>query len=259
LAIHAKGKPFDADVIWDAVAKRTVGFSGADLENMLNEAAIAVARTNRDKITMKDIDEAALKAKLGSEKRRAQTDQDKLMTAYHEAGHAIVNYCEHLDPVTRISIVSRGMALGFTLIPPERDEVHQTKSNLIKKMAMAMGGRAAEEVIFGDISTGASSDISHATAIARDMVVEWGMSELGPINYGPQIDISDFGKAYIEPAKISDNMQAKVDEEIKKIVNAAHDEAVVIVKKNKSKLDKLAKLLVEKESIGQEEFEKCVK
>jgi len=181
------------------------------------------------------------------------------MTAYHEAGHAIVNYVEGLDPVSRISIVSRGMALGFTLVPPTRDEVHQTKSKLIKRMAMAMGGRAAEELIFGDITTGASSDISHATNIARDMVVEWGMSELGPINLGPQIDMNDFGKAWMEPAKISDNMQSKVDEEIKKIVNKAIDRAREVLKQEREKLDKLAKILVEKETLDEKEFEAVMK
>jgi cell division protease FtsH len=259
LAIHAKGKPFVDEVNWDAVAKSTVGFSGADLENMLNEAAIGAARNNKEKIDMKDIDDASLKVKLGAEKRRSQSDEDKLMTAYHEAGHAIVNYMEDLDPVSKISIISRGMALGFTLVPPQKDIIHHTKSKLIKQMAMAMGGRAAEELIFGDITTGASSDISHATNIARDMVVEWGMSDLGPINFGPQIDVSDFGKAYMEPAKISDAMQAKVDEEIKKLVNESIDEARKVLKKNKTKLDKLAKILVEKESLGQEEFEELMK
>ena len=259
LAIHAKGKPFVKEVNWDTVAKSTVGFSGADLENMLNEAAIAAARHNKTEIEMKDIDEASLKVKLGAEKRRNQSDDDKLMTAYHEAGHAIVNFVEELDPVSKISIISRGMALGFTLVPPQKDIIHHTKSKLIKQMAMAMGGRAAEELIFGDITTGASSDISHATNIARDMVVEWGMSELGPINFGPQVDINDFGKAYMEPAKISDTMQAKVDEEIKKLVNQSIDEARKVLKKNKSKLEKLAKILVEKESLGQEEFEELMK
>jgi len=259
LAIHAKGKPFVKEVNWDTVAKSTVGFSGADLENMLNEAAIAAARQNKTEIEMKDIDEASLKVKLGAEKRRNQSDDDKLMTAYHEAGHAIVNFIEELDPVSKISIISRGMALGFTLVPPQKDIIHHTKSKLIKQMAMAMGGRAAEELIFGDITTGASSDISHATNIARDMVVEWGMSDLGPINFGPQVDINDFGKAYMEPAKISDSMQAKVDEEIKKLVNQSIDEARKVLKKNKSKLEKLAKILVEKESLGQEEFEELMK
>ena len=259
LKIHAKGKPFEDEVDWELVAKSTVGFSGAELENMLNEAAIGAARFNKTKISMKDIDDASLKVKLGAEKRRSQSDEDKLMTAYHEAGHAIVNFAEKLDPVSKISIISRGMALGFTLIPPQKDIIHQTKSKLIKQMVMAMGGRAAEEIIFGDITTGASSDISHATNIAREMVVQWGMSDLGPINLGPQIDINDFGKAYMEPSKISDQMQSRVDEEIKKLVNEAHSEAKKVLAKNKKKLEILAKTLVEKESLGQEEFEEVMK
>ena len=259
IKIHAKGKPFVENINWEAVARRTVGFSGADIENMLNEAAIKIARENRLLITMADIEESALKVKMGSEKRRDQSDEDKLMTAYHEAGHAIVNYKEDLDTVTKISIVSRGMALGFTLIPPKKDIVHQTKSKLIKTMAMAMGGRAAEEIVFGDITTGASSDISHATNIARDMVIEWGMSPLGPINLGPQIDMDDFGKAWMEPSKISDSMQAKVDEEIKKLVNSALEEATKILTKDRKKLDEVAKLLVEKESLDEAEFEEIMK
>ncbi|MBP6866875.1 ATP-dependent zinc metalloprotease FtsH [Candidatus Shapirobacteria bacterium] len=259
LAIHAKGKPFEEEVNWESVAKGTVGFSGADLENMLNEAAIAAARANKEKISRADIDEAGLKVKLGSEKKRNQSEEDKLMTAYHEAGHAIVNFVEELDPVSKISIVSRGMALGFTLVPPQKDVIHKTKGKLIKQMAMAMGGRAAEEIVFGDITTGAASDISHVTNIARNMVVEWGMSDLGPVNLGPQIDINDFGRAYMEPSKVSDKMQALVDEEIRKLVAKAYDEAKKVLVKNRKKLDKVAKVLVEKESLGQEEFEELMK
>ncbi|HNY04213.1 MAG TPA: ATP-dependent zinc metalloprotease FtsH [Candidatus Woesebacteria bacterium] len=259
IKIHAKGKPFEKKVNWTTVARRTVGFSGADLENMLNEAAIKAARENKKEVEMVDIEEAALKVKLGSEKRRDQTEEDKLMTAYHEAGHAIVNFAEELDPVHRISIVSRGMALGFTLIPPKMDRVHETKSRLIKQMAMAMGGRAAEALVFNDITTGASSDINHVTNIARNMVVEWGMSELGPINWGPQIDTDDFGKAWMEPSKISDEMQGRVDEEIKKLVNTALNRAEELLKKNRKKLDELAKLLVEKESLDDKEFEEFMK
>lgn len=259
LKIHATGKPFDEDVRWEAVARRTVGFSGADLENMLNEAAIKAARENKTKINMADIEESALKVKLGSEKRRDQSDEDRLMTAYHEAGHAIVNFVEELDPVHRVSIVSRGQALGFTLIPPEKDRVHETKSRLIKQMAMAMGGRAAEALIFKDVTTGASSDISHATNIARKMVVEWGMSDLGPVNMGPQIDMDDFGKAWMEPAKISDGMQQKVDAEIKNLVDTALKRAEAVLKENKTRLDNLAKLLVEKESLDDREFEEFMK
>jgi len=225
----------------------------------LNEAAIGAARNNKNKIESRDIDEAALKVKLGSEKKRTQTDDDRLLTAYHEAGHAIVNFAEALDPVHRISIVSRGMALGFTLVPPQRDMVHQTKSRLIKQMAMAMGGRAAEEIVFKDITTGAASDITHVTNIARDMVVEWGMSGLGPINLGSQVDINDFGRAYVEPSKISDRMQSQVDEEIKKLVDEALREAMKVLSKNRKKLDKVAKILVEKESLVQEEFEDLMK
>jgi cell division protease FtsH len=259
LKIHAKGKPFEEDVKWELVARSTVGFSGAELENMLNEAAIGAARVNKTKISMKDIEEASLKVKLGAEKKRTQTDDDKLMTAYHEAGHAVVNYVEKLDPVSKISIISRGMALGFTLIPPKKDIIHYTKSKLIKQMAMAMGGRAAEEIVFGDITTGAASDISSATKMARNMVVEWGMSDLGPINLGPQIDISDWGKTYMEPAKISDKMRGKIDEEIKKFVDKAFIEAKKVLKENKGKLEKVAKELVVKESLNQEEFEELLK
>ncbi|MDD2224982.1 MAG: ATP-dependent zinc metalloprotease FtsH [Candidatus Shapirobacteria bacterium] len=259
LKIHAKGKPFEEEVNWETVAKSTVGFSGAELENMLNEAAIGAARLDKTKIGMKDIDEASLKVKLGAEKRRSQSDEDKLMTAYHEAGHAIVNYVEDLDPVSKISIISRGMALGFTLVPPQKDIIHHTKSKLIKKMAMAMGGRAAEEIIFKDITTGASSDISHATNIARDMVIEWGMSDIGPINLGSQIDVNDFGKSYMETSKLSDKMQGKIDEEIKKFIDEAYTEAKKVLIKNKEKLDKLAKVLAEKESLDQKEFEELMK
>ena len=259
LKIHAIGKPFNEDVNWEDVARSTVGFSGADLENMLNEAAIGAARENNTKITKKDLDNASLKVQLGAEKRRTQSDEDKSLTAYHEAGHAIVNYVEKLDPVSKISIISRGSALGFTLVPPQKDVIHQTKSNLIKRMAMAMGGRAAEDIIFGDITTGASSDISHTTNIARDMVVEWGMSPLGPINFGPQIDMNDWGKAYMEPARISDKMQGLVDKEIKKLVTEAFEEAKKVLEKNKEKLEKVAKALIEKESLDQAEFEELMK
>lgn len=258
LKIHAKGKPFE-EINWEAVARRTVGFSGADLENMLNEAAIGAARVDRMKINMEDIEESALKVKLGAEKRRAQTDDDKKMTAYHEAGHAIVNWVLGLDSVTKISIISRGMALGFTLIPPKKDKIHETKSNLLKRLAMAMGGRAAEEIVFGDITTGAASDIALATSIARDMVVEWGMSQLGPINLGPQMDASDFGKTFWEPTKISEQMKSKVDSEIGGIINKAFEEAKKVLVKNRKKMDELAKLLVEKETIGEEEFEGMMK
>jgi len=258
LAIHAKGKPFVSGLNWEAVARRTVGFSGAELENLLNESAIKAARENKVKIEMEDIEEAALKVKLGSEKRRKQSENDRLMTAYHEAGHAVVNYVEELDPVHRVSIVSRGMALGFTLVPPKKDRVHETKSRLIKQMAMMMGGRAAEDMIFGDLTTGAAADITQATRIARSMVVEWGMSDLGPVNLGPQIDVGSFGRAYFESGKISEAMSAKVDVEIKRLTDEALEMAKKVLRANRRKLDKVAAVLVEKESLDGKEFEELM-
>ena len=209
-------------------------------------------------IIMADVEEAALKVKLGAAKKRTQSDEDKLMTAYHEAGHAIVNFVNKLDAVHRVSIVSRGMALGFTLIPPEKDRVHETKSRLLKQMMMAMGGRAAEELVFGDITTGASSDISHVTNIARNMVTEWGMSKLGPINFGPQYDMGDYGRAVMEPSRTSETKMAAVDEEIGILVNEALVGAEKILTSNRKKLDKIAKVLVEKESLDQKEFEELM-
>lgn len=258
MKIHAKGKPFDNSVEWEAVARRTVGFSGADLENLLNESAIGAAREGRKEIIMADVEEAALKVKLGAAKKRAQTEDDKLMTAYHEAGHAIVNYVNKLDAVHRVSIVSRGMALGYTLIPPEKDRIHETKSRLLKQMMMAMGGRAAELIVFNDITTGASSDISHVTNIARNMVTEWGMSKLGPINFGPQYDMGDYGRAVMEPSRTSENKMAAVDEEIAILVNEALAGAEKILKDNRATMDKIAKVLVEKESLDQKEFEELM-
>ncbi len=254
LAIHARGKPFVKGLDFEVFAKRTVGFSGADLENMVNEAAIGAARENRTEITRADMDEAMLKVRIGPAKKKTQTDQDKLITAYHEAGHAIVNYAQGLDPVHKITIVSRGHALGFTFIPPERDRMNETKSRLLSQMMMSMGGRAAEMIVFGEITTGAASDIQHVTRIARNMVTEWGMSNLGTVNLEPQYDMGDYGRAVFEPARISDGMLAKVDMEIARLVESALTEAVAILKKNKGKLDALARVLVERETVEEEEF-----
>lgn len=257
LKIHAKGKPFETNIDWTEIAKRTVSFSGADLENMLNEAAIAAARANRTKISKLDLDEAAMKVKMGPAKKRSQTEEDKLMTAYHEAGHAIVNYLLKLDPVHKITIVSRGMALGFTFTPPERDRIHETRARLEGQMAMAMGGRAAEILVFKDVTTGASSDIEQATRIARAMVTSWGMSKLGPINMNPQMDTSN--RMWMEPIKISEAKQYEVDTQVQILVETAAQKALDLLTKNMTKLDQMAKRLVEVETIDREEFEKMMK
>lgn len=260
LKIYAKNKPMDAEINWDAVARRTVTFSGADIENMMNEAAIQVAREGRKTLTMKDIEEASTKVKLGPQKKRIQTEEDRKMTAYHEVGHAITSWSQKgLDPVHRISIVSRGMTLGHTLIPPSSDRIHETKTRLISQIAMMLGGRAAEELVFGEITTGASNDIDKATKVARDMVIEFGMSPLGPVNYGPQQDVVDWGKGYYDQPSISQEMQAKIDNEIKKLVDTGYATAMAALKKYRAKLDEVSSRLLVEETMDGEEFDQLMK
>lgn len=255
IKIHARGKPFEKSVSWEKIAKRTVGFSGADIENMLNEAAILAARNNRKEIMMQDVEESATKVKLGPEKKRLQSDLDKKITAYHEAGHAIVTHFQpNTDPVHRISIVSRGMALGYTLIPPSNDRLHETKTHLLQIITSMMGGRAAEEVVFGEVTTGAANDFDQATRIARAMVVEYGMSDLGPINYGPTNDVTEWGRSYWEQNTISNEVLAKIDAEVKKIVEIAYEEAKKLINDNREALNRVAEELIKKESIDDEEF-----
>jgi cell division protease FtsH len=259
LMIYAKNKPIAQDVNWDAVARRTVGFSGADLENMLNEAAIQVARAGRKEVEMTDVEEAATKVKLGPQKKRIQSEEDRRLTAYHEVGHAIVTWAQPgMDPVHRISIVSRGMTLGHTLVPPSSDRVHETKKRLIGQMAMMMGGRAAEQMVFDEMTTGAASDIDKATEIARGMVMEYGMSELGPVNYGPRQDVVEWGK-YYEQNQISQDVQGKIDAEVKKFVETGYETAVKILKKYSKKLDEVSTRLLEIETMDGDEFVKIMK
>lgn len=259
IKIHARGKPFEENVDWDKIAKRTVGYSGADLENMLNEAAIYAARHGRDKISMPDLEEAATKVKMGPEKKRLQSEYDKKLTAFHEAGHAIVShFLPHTDPVHRISIVSRGMALGYTLIPPAKDKLHETKTNLLERVSAMMGGRAAEEVVFDEITTGAANDFDQATRIAKAMVVEYGMSDLGPVNYGPTTDVTEWGKSYWEQNSVSQEMLSKIDDETKRILESCYKKAISIIKERRDLLDQVANELLKKENLDQEDFERIV-
>ncbi|MDP3941840.1 MAG: AAA family ATPase, partial [bacterium] len=252
LAIHAKGKPFASGVEWKKVAKRTVGFSGADLENMLNEAAILAARLEKKAIDTKDIEEAATKVKLGPEKKRLQSEEDRKMTAYHEAGHALVSWeMPHMDPIHRISIVSRGMSLGHTMQEPV-ERIHETQNHLIEQIAVMMGGRAAEKLVFNDVTTGASDDIEKATDVARAMVMKFGMSDLGPMNFD-----TDRRMMY-EQSEISPEMLAKIDAQVKAITDLAYKNALAILIKLRSKLDILAKELLLKETLESEAFEKLI-
>jgi cell division protease FtsH len=260
LKIHARGKKFAKKINWDRVADRTVGFSGADLENMLNEAAILAARENKNEINMDDIEESATKVKLGPAKKRLQSEEDKRITAYHESGHAIVtHFLPKMDPVHRISIVARGMSLGHTLIPPAADRTHETRSRLIQQITAMLGGRAAEELEFNEMTSGASNDIEKATKLARSMVVDFGMSPLGPVNLGPQYDYDEMGKAtYYEPAQVSPAMQKKVDAEISKIIDKCYAEAQKSVKEHKKELDETVEELLKNETLDREQFEKIV-
>jgi len=255
LSIHAKSKPFASDVNWDRVAKRTVGFSGADIENMLNEAAIAVARAEKTEINMNDIEEASLKVKLGPSKKRLQDDTERKMTAYHEAGHAVVAHVsDFADPVHRISIVSRGRVLGFTLTPPERDKLQTTKSELIDEIAVLLGGRAAEQLVFNELTAGASSDIDRATRIARAMVVEYGMSNLGAMNFTPQYEGTNYNRAFGEPMKISDALQEKVDAAMQEFIAAGQKRALSLITKYRKQLDAVSIKLLEQETLDGDEF-----
>jgi cell division protease FtsH len=260
LKIHCRGKKFAKSVNWEQVADRTVGFSGADLENMLNEAAIGAARLNKRVIDMSDIEEAATKVKLGPAKKRLQSEEDKRITAYHEAGHAVVtHFLPKMDPVHRISIVARGMSLGHTLIPPAADRTHETRSRLLQRIVAMLGGRAAERVVFDEMTSGASNDIEQATRLARAMVVEFGMSSLGPVNFGPQYDYDDIGKtAWYEPSQISQEMQKKIDEEVEKIIKSSYQQAEDLVRKHRKELDSVAEALLKTETLDREQFESIV-
>ena len=257
IELHMQGKPFTKEVSTEKLARRTVGFSGADLANMLNEAAILAARESKTAIDNKDLEEAATKEKLGPQRKRMQSDHDRKLAAYHEAGHAIVgHFLPNVDPVHRISIVARGQSGGHTMFPPTEDRSNESKSRLLEQITAALGGQAAEELVFKDISTGASSDIEVATNIARSMVTEYGMSPLGPISISsrPMFGIwrGDEG------GEMSPKLHDTVDTEIRKIIDVAFKNAQLILRKQRVKLDNVAKELLEKETLESEEFEKIV-
>ncbi len=259
--IHKKDKPFAKEVDWEKIAKMTTGFSGADLENMLNEAAIAIVRDKRKEINMTDLGESAIKVKLGPSKKRLTDEYERKMTAYHEIGHALVSHLlPHADPVSRISIISRGSALGYTITPPNRDKMQITQSQLLAEMSVLLGGRVAEEMVFSELTAGASSDIARATRIARNMVEEWGMSPLGPIFLAPQYEDSDYVRAYYldEGRKISPELAALVDKEVQKLIKNAHQVTKDVLQKYRHKLDLISQVLLEKETLEGDEFAKLV-
>ncbi len=259
LKVHAKDKPLSDDVNLEDIARTTAGFVGADLENLLNEAAIAAARDNRVFIVEEDIKKSFIKVGIGAEKRsKVISDKDKRITAYHEAGHAILfHLLPDVGPVYTVSIIPTGQgAAGYTMPLPEKDELHLTKGKMLQDITVCLGGRIAESIAFDDVTTGAVQDIKQATEAARDMVTRYGFSEeLGMINYDTSDDEVFIGRDIAHTKTFSEGTAEIIDREVKKIINSCHEKATSILKANQDILDRLAKLLIEKERITREEFE----
>lgn len=258
LNIHAKGKPLGDDVDLAQIAQTTAGFTGADLENLMNESAIYAAKENRSYITQADIRKSFVKVGIGAEKKsRVISQKEKKLTAYHEAGHAILfHVLPDVGPVYSVSIIPTGMgAGGYTMPLPEKDEMYLTKSKMLQDITVALGGRAAEEIIFGDVTTGASSDIKSATNTARAMVTQYGMSEeIGLLNYGSDDDEVFIGRDLAHTRGYSEDRAKAIDSEIRRIVDECHEKARKILNENIEILHKCADLLIEKEKITGEEF-----
>lgn len=259
MELHMKGKPFTKNVDIDRLARRTVGFSGADLANVLNEAAILAAREGKRAIDSEDLEEAATKEKLGPQRRRMQTEEDRKLAAYHEAGHAVVgHFSKNIDPIHRITIVARGVSGGHTIFPPTQDRTNETRSRLFDQITTSLGGQAAEKMILADMSTGTASDLEIATSIARAMVMEYGMSSLGPITSRPRAMFSTWLRFPEEGSSISPQLQNQIDQEVRKILDTSLKQATAILAKHKLKLQKVAKALLEKETLESDEFEDIV-
>ncbi len=258
LRVHARNKPFEQSVDFSRIAQTTVGFTGADLANLLNEAALLAARKNKSLIGEPDIEEALIKVTVGTQKKsRKIKESEKRNTAYHEAGHAIL---AHLlptqDPVREISIIPSGRALGYTLNPPVEDKYSEYKQQLIEEITMLLGGRAAEEIVFGDVSGGASNDIMRATQVARKMVTVYGMSELGTIRFGGEHSSDEvfLGRDFNSSKDYSEETAALIDEQIKKIVNGAYADAKRILSENRDKLDFIVEFLLKYEVMDDKQF-----
>ncbi len=256
LKVHARGKPIAKNVDFTLIARHTPGFSGADLENLINEAAILAARQNKKTISVNDLQESIEKVALGPAiKSIVLTKEEKQIVAYHEVGHALVGHMlPYCDPVHKVTVISRGHALGVTWSLPEQDNKLDSRSKLEQQLAMALGGYVTEEIVFGEMTNGASSDLKKATEIARRMVTRFGMSDLGPIIYGDQNQEVFLGRDFGHVKNYSEEIAAKIDEEIKKIVNKGYETAKEIISKNRKLLDEIAAELIKKETLTGKEF-----
>ena len=257
LKVHSRAKPLADDVDLSVVAKSTVGFTGADLENLMNEAALLAAKLREKKIKMQHIEDSVIKVIAGPEKRsRVVTDKDKKLVAYHEAGHAIIHHIlPNCDPVHEVSIIQRGRAGGYTLSLPTDDKNYVSKNDMLDNLVSLLGGRVAEKLVLDDISTGASNDIERASKIARDMVTKYGMSEsIGPISFRSENDEVFLGMSYSSGREYSEKLAAEIDTEVKSIIDNAYDRCTKILTENMAKLHNVAQALFEKEKISGQEF-----
>lgn len=261
LNVHTKNKPLGDDVDLEQIAQTSVGFTGADLENLMNEAAIKTAREGRRYITQEDIKSSFVKVGLGTEKKsRVVSEHDKKITAYHEAGHAILYHVlPHVGPVYTVSVIPTGRgAAGYTMALPEKDRLFSTKNEMLEEITVSLGGRVAEELIFGDVTNGASNDLKVATGNARDMVTKYGMSEkMGPVCYHEGEDEVFLGRDYGHVKGYGDEIESDIDREIRRIMDECYSRAEKLIKENMDVLHRVAALLIEKEKIDREEFESC--
>ena len=257
LEVHTRGKPLSKQIDLDALAGQTPGFTGADLANLINEAALLTARTGQREISMKELEEGIMRVIAGPEKKtRVMSEKERLITAYHELGHAIVGHLlPNCDPVHKISIISRGQALGYTISLPTEDKFLTSRAELTDTMAMTLGGRAAEEIVFGEITTGASNDLEKVTETAKQMVMRFGMSErLGPRVFGHDRGQPFLGREFSSEPDYSDEIAREIDDEIRRIVEAAHQTAKDLLNDKRSELDDISKILLERETIDAEQF-----
>lgn len=261
LHVHARNKKFVKDLDLGALAKRTPGFSGADLENVLNESAILAVRENKDEIGMKQIDEAIDRVMMGPAKvSRTYDDKTKKLVAYHESGHAIIGlFLENAQIVQKVTIIPRGQAGGYNLMTPKEEKMMYTKNDLLDTITSYMGGRTAEELFFDDITTGASNDIQNATNIAKDMVTLYGMSDLGPIKYNAGNENVFLGRDYNQPNNVSGEVAYEIDQEVRKIINTCHTKARQIIEAHKTELETIAHALMEYETLTAEQIQRVVK
>jgi cell division protease FtsH len=257
LEVHTRGKPLAKEINTDDLAGQTPGFTGADLSNLVNEAALLAARNGKREITQTELEEGIMRVIAGPEKKtRVMGERERLITAYHEMGHAIVgHYLEHSDPVHKVSIISRGQALGYTISMPQEDKFLTTRAELQDTMAMTLGGRAAEEIVFGEITTGASNDLEKITATAKQMVMRFGMSErLGPRVFGHDHGQPFLGREFSSEPDYSDELAREIDDEIRRIVESAHQRAKDILGEHREALTRASEILLKRETIEKEEF-----